>query len=76
MKTRRPSANLVSALAVAAVTLAALGAAWTAADGEALASRPALDHPVQVVKAPPLDALRQPVACRDCFGPVAPAGSY
>lgn len=76
MKTRRPSASLVSALAVAAVTLTALGAAWTAADSPAVADRPALDQPVQVVKAPSLRAMQQPVACHDCSGPAAPAGTY
>lgn len=77
MKTIRRSNHLVSALAVGAVTLAALAAAWTASDGgePVEAARPALDAPVHVVRGPATEGM-QPVACRDCSQPPAPAGRY
>ncbi|MBE7370084.1 hypothetical protein [Ramlibacter pallidus] len=69
----RPS-RIVPALAVAAVSFAALCAAWTGdaaldAPGQQ-AQRPAADAPVEVVKsplAPALPAARgHMVGCRDC----------
>ena len=66
----RPS-RIVPAIAVAAVSVVALFAAWTG-EGTAIpsaqqAQRPAADAPVRVVKSPAApDARRQTVGYRDC----------
>lgn len=77
MKTIRRSNHLVPAVAVAAVTLAALAAAWTPSDtGESVAAaRPALDAPVRIVRGPATETM-QPMACRDCSQPAGPGGRY
>jgi hypothetical protein len=79
MKTPRRFLSFVPAAAVAAVTVAALGAAWLAPSQpvRVAADRPSLQDPAPaMVKAPPLDGQRQAVACRDCQPPAAPAGRY
>jgi hypothetical protein len=59
MESSRRTLPLVPALAVAAVTVAALAAAWTAAAPSPRDGRPSLqDQPVQVVKAPPLENVQ------------------
>jgi hypothetical protein len=74
------SSRLASAASVAAVSIAALGAAgsdWAARHEPAQAGRatlraqrPAADAPVQVVKAPGATAARrQPASCPDCAAP-------
>lgn len=79
MTTNARSARLVPALAVAAVSAAALAAvasSWMDRSEATLSlaagqQRPAADAPVDVVKAPaPAPAARQqPVGCRDCERP-------
>jgi hypothetical protein len=75
MTTNAPSNRLVSALAVGAVSIAALATAassWVAREDAPpaavqAAQRPAADEPVRVVKAPPAAAARQqPASCREC----------
>jgi hypothetical protein len=61
----------VPAFAVAAVSIAALGAAasasWRGARERVHAQRPAADAPVQVVRAPATPAARpRPTACSTC----------
>lgn len=84
MSSSRSIRRLVPGAAVAAVTLAALGATWMAPreggdpqSASAAAQRPSLVVPdTQVVKAPPAPAM-QPASCRDCAVlPAAPAGRY
>lgn len=48
----KPSLRVVPALAVVAVTLAALAAAWLRPPAAELAGRPSLEAAAQVVKAP------------------------
>lgn len=85
MNTSARSFRLVSGLAVAAVSIAALGAAastWMARSmGEApdtaaafVDARPAADAAVHVVKAP-ADQTVQAHGTRECAGWRAPAGS-
>jgi hypothetical protein len=79
MSSRRRFQPFIPAAAVVAVAVAALGAAWLAPrqSDQVADDRPALQAaPAAVVKAPPLDMLRQAVACRDCQEPAAPAGRY
>ena len=70
----------VPALAAVAVTIAALAATVASRDGEppegtrVSGPPPALEN-VEVVKAPPLEAARRPVSCRDCVGTPAPSAS-
>ena len=80
MNTQAGSYRLVSGLAVAAVTVAALGAAagtlLARSMGEApdvavsqSLQRPAADAEIRVVKAPPEDLVRQqPAAYKECGG--------
>jgi hypothetical protein len=81
MNTSARSSRLVTGLAVAGVTIAALGAvanSWMAdrADETAApvqAQRPPADEPVRVVKAPAEpQASQQPAGCRDCEAPAVP----
>jgi hypothetical protein len=70
--------SFVPALAVGAVTLAALGASWLAPRAPAAAAaapaRPSLQvAAVRVVKAPPVQAAPQPAVCSDCGGVARPA---
>lgn len=80
MTTSARSARLVSGLAVAAVSIAALATAastWIERNDQPSPAvlqvqRPAADEPVDVVKAPPLaQAQQHPASCRDC-GPQRP----
>ena len=84
MSSSRSIRRFVPGIAVAAVTVAALGATWLAprggtdaASAGAATKRPSLAaQAVEVVKAPPAPAM-QPAACRDCAAlPAAPAGRY
>lgn len=77
MKTSARSTRLVSALAVAAVSIAAVAtvaSSWPARApavspaATLSAQRPAADAPVQVVKAPATgEPRRQSVGCPDCL---------
>ncbi len=62
------SSPLVNTLAVAAVSIAAIGAALSASTGGGSApQRPPADAPVRVVKSPPQPAVdRLPALCRHC----------
>lgn len=84
MSSRRSIRRLVPGAAVAAVTLAALGATWLAprdateaAAAAAVVERPSLaSQAAEVVKAPSAPAMH-PASCRDCgVLPAAPAGRY
>jgi hypothetical protein len=81
MKSSVPSNRLVSAFAVATVSIAALAAAASSwldeRDGASPSmvqaiERPAADAPVSVVKAPAgTEARQQPASCRDCAVPTS-----
>jgi hypothetical protein len=82
MTTSARSSRLVSGVAVAAVTIAALGAVVSSriadqadqrpasASRAVQAQRPAADETVRVVKAPAeAQPMQQPAGCRDCGSP-------
>lgn len=70
MDKRASSSRLVSALAVAAVSIAAAGAAVTAwqsrGGAETRTGRPAADAPVDVVKAPAVPVVQRIEPCPTC----------